>query len=112
MAFGHPLVSHEITPEKDVFVKFRTNVDDASIAEAEQAFTNLYDLGVKKVNLLISSDGGSVKRGLEFHNFLLSLPIELTTHNVGVVDSIANVVYMAGKHRYATPNSRFMMHGV
>jgi ATP-dependent protease ClpP protease subunit len=33
-------------------------------------------------------------------------------HNVGTVDSIANAVFLAGKERYATPASAFLLHGV
>ena len=40
------------------------------------------------------------------------LPITLTTHNVGNVDSIGNAVFLAGQTRYACPHSTFMFHGV
>ena len=33
-------------------------------------------------------------------------------HNVGSIDSIANVVFLAGKTRYATPTSVFLLHGI
>lgn len=33
-------------------------------------------------------------------------------HNVGSVDSIACVVFLAGKVRYATSTSAFLLHGV
>ena len=45
--------------------------------------------------------------GMNLYNFLRGLPIRLTTHNVGNVDSIGNAVFLAGEHRYACPHSPF-----
>ena len=50
--------------------------------------------------------------GVTLYNTLRALPIELTTHNVGSVNSIGNVVFLAGNPRYASANSTFMFHGV
>ena len=36
----------------------------------------------------------------------------MTTHNIGIVDSIANVIFLAGKTRHAVKNSSFLFHGV
>ena len=43
---------------------------------------------------------------------LRSLPVKLITHNTGSVNSIANVIYLAGERRYACKTSSFMFHGV
>ncbi len=50
--------------------------------------------------------------GMNLYNVMRALPIELTIHNVGNVDSIGNVVFLAGEHRYACAHSTFMFHGV
>ena len=50
--------------------------------------------------------------GMNLYHVLRGMPFELITHNVGNVDSIGNVVFLAGKERYATPNATFMFHGV
>lgn len=50
--------------------------------------------------------------GMTMFNFLRGLPINLTTHNVGNVDSIGNVIFLAGKRRLACAHSTFMFHGV
>jgi ATP-dependent protease ClpP protease subunit len=69
-------------------------------------------MGVREVYLLLSTPGGSVMNGLNLYNVLRSLPVKLTTHNVGNVDSIGNAVFLAGQERYACPHSTFMFHGV
>lgn len=50
--------------------------------------------------------------GLNLYNVLKGMPFRLTTHNAGNVDSIGNVIFLAGKERYACPRSTFMFHGV
>ena len=49
---------------------------------------------------------------MNLYNVLKSMPFELTTHNVGSVDSIGNVVFLAGEKRYAVSSATFMFHGV
>ena len=62
----------------------------------------------------ISSNGGDVDSGFVLYNFLLSLQgrVEVTMHNTGTIDSIANVIFASGQHRYAAPNAAFLFHGV
>lgn len=73
---------------------------------------NLVNQGIKHIYLMISTPGGNVMNGLNLYNFLSGLPIKLTTHNVGNVDSIGNAVFLAGSERFACPHSTFMFHGV
>jgi ATP-dependent protease ClpP protease subunit len=62
----------------------------------------------------ISSNGGDVDSGFVLYNFLLSLQgrVEVTMHNTGTIDSIANVIFASGQHRFAAPNAAFLYHGV
>lgn len=67
---------------------------------------------INHLYILINTPGGGVNLGIVIHNYLKSLPIEVTTHNVGQVDSIGNVIFVAGKNRFANSNSTFLFHGV
>jgi len=67
--------------------------------------------GVKKITLLLSSPGGSTVEGFALYHFLRALPVELVTHNIGSIESIANVVFLAGSKRLCCANTRFMIHG-
>ncbi len=66
----------------------------------------------KKLYFLFSSGGGSVDSGVTLFNYLRGLPQEIIMHNVGSIDSIANAVFLAGRTRYATPTSSFLLHGI
>lgn len=62
--------------------------------------------------ICLSSPGGHVAAGITLHNFLKSLPVKIIMHNTGSVDSIATMIFLAGRERYATPSSTFLFHGV
>lgn len=61
---------------------------------------------------LFSSPGGQVLAGITLYNFLRSLPVKIVMHNIGSIDSIATVIFLAGDERYATKSSSFLFHGV
>jgi len=84
------------------------NTTEALLSVMAQQANN----GVKEVYLLLSTPGGQVMNGLNIYNVLRGMPFELTTHNVGNVDSIGNAIFLAGSKRYACPHSTFMFHGV
>ncbi len=61
---------------------------------------------------LIASQGGEVDAGIALYNFLKSLPLKITMHNIGSIDSIANVIFVSGDKRLASPHTTFLFHGV
>jgi ATP-dependent protease ClpP protease subunit len=67
---------------------------------------------VQQVYLLLSTPGGSVMNGLNLYNVLRAMPFEIITHNVGSVNSVGNMIFLAGNKRYAVTNATFMFHGV
>jgi ATP-dependent protease ClpP protease subunit len=69
-------------------------------------------LAPKSLYFLLSTPGGHVDAGITLHHFLKSLPVEIVMHNIGSIDSIGNVVFLAGAKRYATEHSTFLFHGV
>lgn len=69
--------------------------------------------GVERVTVTISSPGGEVATGLKLYGELRSAPLaELVTYNNGSVASAANLVYLAGDKRIATPDAKFYLHPV
>jgi ATP-dependent protease ClpP protease subunit len=72
----------------------------------------LIQQGHDEVHVLMTSPGGSVMIGVALFNMLRALPVTLVTHNVGNIDSVGNVVFLAGDRRYSAPHGTFMFHGV
>jgi ATP-dependent Clp protease protease subunit len=99
------------TPET-VYISFSAEIIPHTTEALIALISEQVNIGVKNVHLLMSTPGGSVMNGMNLYNFLRALPLELTTHNIGNVDSIGNAVFLAGARRYACANSTFMFHGV
>lgn len=58
----------------------------------------------------IATMGGECSYGFTLYNFLLSLPMPVHTHNLGTVESMGNIIFLAGQHRTACPHSKFLFH--
>lgn len=95
-----------------VYVSFSAEINPNTTESLINVMSTCANSSVQSVYLLLSTPGGMVMNGLNLYNVLRSLPFELTTHNVGNVDSIGNAVFLAGKQRYAVSNATFMFHGV
>ncbi len=97
---------------KPVVIKFFAPVSDASINALMNAIDGKMKQGVNHFIILISSPGGSVFHGLSAYNYLRGLPVTITTHNFGSVDSIGVVLFCGGSRRLSVPQARFLLHGV
>jgi ATP-dependent protease ClpP protease subunit len=88
-----------------VFIVFDAEISQVTaeglLAAAATCATN----NVKKVSLAICTSGGDVTQGIAIYKTLRAMPFELTTYNVGNVDSIKNAVFLAGEKRYAAKHS-------
>lgn len=96
-----------------LYITFTGVIDDASVAQLMQAFNEIsMKHRPKEIYLLLSSPGGNINAGIKLYNFLRGLPIKLTTHNIGQIDSIGNVIFLAGEDRFMAPATSFLFHGV
>ena len=60
--------------------------------------------------VFINSEGGYVDVGFDIYDYLKSLKVPITTIGVGLVASIATVIFMAGDTRKFRNGTRFMIH--
>ncbi len=97
---------------KPVVIRFFAPVIDATVNALMSAVDQKMKQGTQDFTILISSPGGSVIHGLSAYNYLKGLPVSITTHNFGSVDSIGIVLYCAGSRRLSVPQARFLFHGV
>jgi len=97
---------------KVAVIRFFAGIDANGVGALLQTVDAQYKAGVRRFILLMSSPGGDLMSGFMAYNYLKGLPIELTTFNVGNVDSAAGIVFCAGTKRYAVPESRFIVHEV
>ena len=97
---------------KPTVIKFFAPVINVTINALIDAIDKKMTEGSREFILLISSPGGNVFYGLSAYNYLKGLPVTLTTHNFGSVDSLGVVLYCGGKKRLSVPQARFLLHGV
>ena len=108
-------MTKEVTTEQDqtFYLTFLGPINDTSAPGLMQVCNKIvFELNFPKLHILLSTPGGSVNFGIVLYHFLTALPVSLTTHNIGSVDSIGNVIFLAGKDRFAAPGSTFLFHGV
>jgi ATP-dependent Clp protease protease subunit len=60
----------------------------------------------------ISSGGGDIIAAFAAFNEMKGLPVKVTTHNSGAVDSASIMPFMVGERRTASPASAFFFHPV
>lgn len=97
---------------KTIYLSFTAGITGTTTEQFQEFLANKLKEGVDTFYILLSSNGGGVKDGITLYHFLKSLPAEVIMHNIGQVNSVANVVFSAGNKRYAVEHSSFMFHGV
>jgi len=66
----------------------------------------------KDIHLYINSPGGSITAGMVIYDTMQLIPNQVTTISMGLAASMGQFLLTAGAagKRYATPNTRIMMH--
>ncbi len=108
----HPVPLAQTFVPQSAYVSFRAPVNAQSAGQLLTTMTHIVAQQITDVHLLLATKGGVVDDGLHLYEMLRALPIEITTYNVGYVESIGNVIFLAGSRRYAAPTANFMFHGV
>src|SRR5579863_577549 len=99
------------TVELDVmYATLAGPVDSQMVQRVFGSMSIALNNGIKRVHLLLQSQGGFVSDGICLYNYLRKLPITLTTYNAGSVMSVAVIVFLAAEHRKASATATFMIH--
>ena len=95
-----------------IYISFSAEINQTTTEGLLSVCAQKVNEKVEEINLLFSTAGGAVINGINLYNVLRAMPFKLIVYNVGSVNSIGNVVFLAGDERYASPTSSFMFHGV
>jgi ATP-dependent protease ClpP protease subunit len=99
--------------EKTYFINYLDSIDESKVKNLMRFCSDV--ITQHKPDTLyfcFSSSGGFIAPGITLYNFLLGLPTKVVMHNIGSVDSIATVIFLAARERYAVPHSTFLFHGI
>jgi len=91
-------------------VHFIGPINHASACTVRNLCLQALQSGASEIELHMSTEGGNMTAGFALYFFLKSLPLPLTTFNVGSVESVGVVIFLAGSKRYACPGTRFLVH--
>ncbi len=97
--------------QAEVWLTFACNLlDNQACARLFNRLNEAVKMGFARIHLLIQSSGGVVGDGIAMHNYILRLPVEVVTYNIGGVESVAVLPYLAGKLRRVSKNATFLIH--
>jgi ATP-dependent Clp protease, protease subunit len=94
------------------YINFHAQINALTTQNLMAAIAQKLMAGTNHFYIMLSTAGGQVASGLTLYNFLRALPVTVTMHNVGNVDSIGNAIFLAANDRVACAHSTFMFHGV
>jgi ATP-dependent Clp protease protease subunit len=96
------------------YISFTADVNNVTSAALVGTVFDHINRGFSEIYLMLSTAGGNVDDGIAVYNVFRGLPVPLTTHNVGAINSIGNVIFLSAQpqRRKACPHSTFMFHGV
>ena len=103
------------TPAKSgdtLYVMFTAKITPFTVERLTAVMAQAVKEQVGQVYLAMSTPGGQVQAGIALYNTLLAMPFPITVHNISSVNSMGNIIFLAGGKRYTTANSTFMFHGV
>jgi len=112
---GIPAAGTEDKAQDIVYLYYTGGLDQVNVENIMATCAKVIEI-VKPlpsaIQMMISSVGGEVNAGIYLYHALGSLPLRIIMYNMGNIDSIANVAFVAGDERYAVKNSTFLFHGV
>lgn len=97
--------------KQTTIINFVAGIDDKTSSLLLFLLTEQLRSGVNAFRINISSPGGIVFHAVSIFNFLNGLKnVNIHTHNLGQIDSGANLIFLAGRKRTASKSSSFLLH--
>lgn len=91
-------------------VHFTGPINSTTCGELIDTCSKALAKGASSLTLKIATMGGECSYGFSLYNFLMALPVPVDTHNLGTVESMGNIIFLAGRRRTACKHSKFLFH--
>ena len=91
-------------------IHFTGPINSSTCGNLISTCTRALQQGASHLQLNIATMGGDCSYGFTLYNYLLSLPVQVDTHNLGTVESMGNILFLAGQVRTACLYSKFLFH--
>lgn len=93
---------HTITFIQDITLQTVSILQD----RAQTAVSN----GATELIIYISTIGGNLDAGFAAYHFLRALPVKLTMHCIGNIESVGIIIFLAADRRLAPSQAKFKIH--
>lgn len=91
-------------------IHFMRSINPDTLAGLQNVALSALKEGATELAIHISSDGGTNDQGFAAYHFLRSLPVPVTMHCIGNVESMAIVIFLAGVKRLIVPHGKVKVH--
>jgi ATP-dependent Clp protease, protease subunit len=91
-------------------IHFMRSINPDIFAGFQQVTLSALQQGATELHIHISSDGGKNDQGFTAYHFIRSLPVPVTMHCIGNVESIAVLMFLAGRDRMIVPHGKIKIH--
>ncbi|MGK9049883.1 ATP-dependent Clp protease proteolytic subunit [Stutzerimonas chloritidismutans] len=91
-------------------VHFTASINAVNTGQFIDSCTRAVKQGASHLTVKIATMGGECSYGFSLYNFLRALPVPVHTHNLGTVESMGNIMFLAGQRRTACLHSKFLFH--
>ncbi|MFG0669632.1 ATP-dependent Clp protease proteolytic subunit [Pseudomonas fulva] len=91
-------------------IHFTGPINSSTCGNLINTCTKAVNQGAEVVQLNVATMGGECSYGFTLYNYLRTLPVTVHTHNLGTVESMGNILFLAGERRTACTYSKFLFH--
>ena len=103
------LLGIKIGPEQ--YILYEGVINQESTLKLGNAIRVAINNNSSKLNILLSSLGGSIYDGFVLATLIQNARIPIAIHATNHIDSIANVIFLSAKYRTAESHAKFFLHG-
>lgn len=93
-------------------IHFTASINSKSLGNFTNAFLSAISQGAERIDLYMHTDGGGTHEGFGLYGLIRSSPVPVVAHNIGNIESMGIVMYLAADTRIANPEARFLIHGL
>ncbi len=85
-------------------------INISAVESLRNMLLNALQSRVTEIKILMSSEGGDLNSGFTAYNYIRSMPVKTRCINMGTIESISVMPFLAATERRAVENSRFLLH--
>lgn len=91
-------------------INFMRDINAETLVGLQNTALQAVSQGASELHIHISCTGGGTDAGFTAFQFIRSLPIPVTMHCIGNIESMGVVLFLAADTRKAVPHSKFKIH--